>query len=74
MPMFQLIEPLQKVCKIVKDQEIENRLRSYPVDRQEELYTLVRELLQDELDFVLKMYKHLDEKDIQNLKQQAGVH
>ncbi|MCF6094522.1 hypothetical protein L1765_11165 [Microaerobacter geothermalis] len=56
--MTQLIEPLQKIVEVTASEEIERELLQYPVEIQQELLELVKELMRDEVIFVLMMYKH----------------
>lgn len=52
-----LIQPLQDICSLVNDQDIESQLRSIPLEQQEEVYDMLKQLMTDEISFVLHLHQ-----------------
>lgn len=55
-----LIKPLQQVCELIESPEIEQRLNMYTAMEQEEIFQMMRGILEDEIHFVLEVYNRFE--------------
>lgn len=53
-----IIQPFQRITELVDDDEITKEIASFPKDVQKNMYQLVKELLKDELYFVVNLEKY----------------
>ncbi|MFD1363126.1 hypothetical protein [Lentibacillus salinarum] len=53
-----MIERFQPIIDITKDDQIAEEIAAFPEDIQHEIYHLMRELMKDELRFVVELQKH----------------
>ncbi|AQS56968.1 hypothetical protein [Novibacillus thermophilus] len=57
-----LIEPLQDVCRLISRPEIEEERKTYTVPQQEEIFSLMKEIMTDDMHFVLAVYNRTEKE------------
>lgn len=55
-----LIKPLQQVCELIQSPSIEEQLNLYTKEEQEEIFQLMKDMMRDEIEFVLEVYSRFE--------------
>ncbi|EGL83610.1 hypothetical protein CathTA2_0821 [Caldalkalibacillus thermarum TA2.A1] len=58
-----LIEGLKTICEIVNIPDIKEQLMEYTPEEQWEIYLMMREIMADEIEFVIHMYEYTIRKE-----------
>jgi hypothetical protein len=56
-----IIKPFQPIIDLADDEHIEKEIAAFPEEKQADMYFLMKEILRDELQFVIRLEKYRTE-------------